>query len=461
MGNLLAASRQHKEKIILVFMGFFMFLAPYSVSGMYQKLTPVPSSVLVTFLTTGVLFLLFIVHFKERKQLHPLSLEHKAFLGSIYIPGVLAILAAFFNLTVMLSVHYVDYITKAMPNRIINLTLFFMLFYTFFKLVSFMNDKMLLSITRWYLYGVLIVTAIGIWQFLHFMFGYPMIDLNTRSFVHSVESNVLFNFRLTSVTDEPSYLVPFLIDAIVIGLVIYSSKKKYFLQVFIPCMFVLIFSFSVSGYANMALLLGFVVLVFLTTKVENKMKIFKYSLYAFIPILIIMVIQWDFVLQLLQPITGRFDTLFDVHRHSRLYMLVMPIAWLFDYSMVNSIFGFGPGSNWFLANTKFLYHQCPLSVTSNNIFIDLLFEHGIVGFIFITAMFVYVFYRLFRVRNEHKYFLYSLILWVHLAITSMYRSDFVSPRFWAVVIIIFIFVELGKRESGIRSLTYKKNEATN
>ncbi|TYS69866.1 hypothetical protein FZC76_06465 [Sutcliffiella horikoshii] len=452
MGYFLTALKQHKEKIILIFMGLFMFLAPYSVSGIYQRLTPVPSSVLATFLTTGVLFLLLLVHFKERKKLNPLSLEQKAFLGSIYIPGILAILAAFFNLTVMLSVHYVDYITQAMPNRIINLTLFLMLFYTFFKLISFLNDKMLMSITKWYLYGVLIVTAIGIWQFLHFMFGYPMIDLNTRSFVHSVDSNVLFNFRLTSITDEPSYLVPFLIDALIIGLVLYASKKKYFLLVFIPCMFVLIFSFSVSGYANMALLIGFIVVVFFTTKLENKRTILKYTLFGLIPVAIFAIIQWDFVLQLLQPITGRFDTLFDVHKHSRLYMLVMPIAWLFDFSWVNSVFGFGPGSYWFLAQTKFLHHQGPLSVTSNNIFIDLLFEHGIFGFLLIISMFIYVFYRLFKIRNEHKYFLYSLILWVHLAITSMYRSDFVSPRFWAIVIIIFIFVELGKRDRGMSTI---------
>jgi O-antigen ligase len=133
----------------------------------------------------------------------------------------------------------------------------------------------------------------------------------------------------------------------------------------------------------------------------------------------------------------------------------MPIAWLFDYSWVNSVFGFGPGSYGFLAQTKFLYHQGPLSVTSNNIFIDLLFEHGIFGFLFIVFMFLFVFYRLFKVRNEHRYFLYSLVLWVHLAVTSMYRSDFVSPRFWAIVIIVFIFVEIGKREIGKRPLPIK------
>jgi hypothetical protein len=455
MDYILTALRQHREKIILIIMGLFMFLAPYSVSGIYQKITPVPSSVLITFITTGVLFLIFISHFKERKQLNPISAEQKTFLGAFYVPGILAIFAALYNLTVMLSVHYVDYVIQSMPTRIINLSLYLMLFYFFFKLITFLNDKTLLSITRWYLFGVLIVAAIGIWQFLHFMIGYPMINLSTRSFVHSVDTNVLFNFRLTSITDEPSYLVPFLIDAIVIGLVVYSSKKKYFLQVLIPCLFVLIFSFSVSGYANMAILLGFACIVFLTTKVENKKKILRYFLYGLIPVLIIIFVKWDFFLLLLQPITGRFDTLFDIHHHSRLYMLIMPIAWLFDYSWVNSVFGFGPGSYGFLAQTKFLYHQGPLSVTSNNIFIDLLFEHGIFGFLFIVFMFLFVFYRLFKVRNEHRYFLYSLVLWVHLAVTSMYRSDFVSPRFWAIVIIVFIFVEIGKREIGKRPLPIK------
>ncbi|MGM0837619.1 MAG: O-antigen ligase family protein [Bacillota bacterium] len=451
MGYLLTASKQHKDKIILLAMGLFMFLAPFSVSGIYQKLTPVPSSVLVTFFTTCLVFFVFLLHIKEREKFEKLNREQRFYLSSIYLPAVLSVLAAFFNLTYMLSSQYVDYVMQSMPTRMINLTMYFVLFYSFFKLIRFLSEKTLLTITRFYLYGILVVVIVGIWQFLHFMIGYPMLDLNTRSFVHSVESDVLFNFRLTSLTDEPSYLVPFLIDAIVIGFVVYSKKTKYFLQVLIPSLFVLVFSFSVSGYANLMMLMAFVFVVLLTTKVENKKKIFLYSLYALIPLLLIALFKWDFVLQALQPILGRFDTLFDIQRHSRLYMLVMPIVWLFDYSIVNGIFGFGPGSYWFLNQTKFLYHQGPVSATSNNIYIDLLFEHGVFGFLFLISMFVFVFYRLFRQRNEHKYFLYALILWVHLGITAMYRADFASPRFWVMIIIIFIFMELGKRGIGKNS----------
>ncbi len=160
------------------------------------------------------------------------------------------------------------------------------------------------------------------------------------------------------------------------------------------------FSFSVSGYANFALIAGVLVLLLLTAKIKMKKSVMLYSLIGLGVLLVLAVGFWSFILELLMPVIGRFDSIFDIHQHSRLYMLVMPFVWLFDYSFVNSLFGFGPSSYDFLARTKFLYHQGALSGTSNNVFVDLLFEHGLVGFIAFTSAFIWILWRLFQRRKK-------------------------------------------------------------
>ncbi|MBP3950066.1 O-antigen ligase family protein [Bacillus suaedae] len=450
MAKLTDFLQSNLEKIILVLMAIFMFLAPFSVSRIYQTLLPAPTSVLVTFLSGfGLLFL--IVYFKyvskQSSLLNPLDKEQRAFVLALYIPGLIAILAGAYNLTVVLSSEYVEYFTASLPTRVINMLLFLILFVCFLKFISLLSNQTLESIAKAYVYGIFVIILFGIWQFLHFLIGYPMFTLDTRSFVHSVNSDVLFNFRLTSLTDEPSYLVPFLIDGLLIAFFFFKSKLRYFIQFFLPGMFVLIFSFAVSGYANLAMVIAFIVLILITARMPNKKKVFIYSCYGLIPLIIIGLFNTGLVMQFLSPILGRVETIFDIQHHSRLYMLVMPFFWLFDYSIINSIFGFGPGGYEFLNLTKFLHHRGSVAVTSNNVFIDILFEHGIFGFIVFTTMFVTIGVKLFLKRNENNYYLYAIILWFHLAVTSLYRSDFASPRFWAVIIIMFIIMELAKRRS--------------
>lgn len=94
------------------------------------------------------------------------------------------------------------------------------------------------------MYAIVVIQIVAIWQFIHFLTGYPILDFHTRSYVHSVESDVLFNFRLTSLLDEPSFLVPILMDGLILGFILYASKKKYIWQVLLPGLFVLVFFHS-------------------------------------------------------------------------------------------------------------------------------------------------------------------------------------------------------------------------
>jgi hypothetical protein len=448
MKKLIQFVKENNEKIILLTCAVYFFLAPFSVSRLYQKLLPLPlpMSVFISFLTCCIMVFVYIV--TKNKGFYFLRdfYDQKLFILSIYVPAGVSIFAAIYNLTVIRSVEYVQYFTHSLPTRLINMVLFLIIFVVFTKLLKRLTNEMLFKIANSYVLGVFVIYVVGIWQFLHFTLNFPMPDIHTRSFVHSVDEKVLFDFRLTSLVDEPSYLVPLVIDGLLIAFFLYGFTKKYIFRTLIPGLFVLIFSFSVSGYANILLIISFIAIVLLTTKINNKVKIIQFGLFSILLIAIFAIVAKDFLIEFLMPIIGRFDTLLDIHKHSRLYMTVMPFIWLFDYSFINAIFGFGPGAYDFLSLTKFLHHRGPVSTTSNNIYIDFLFEHGIFGAIFYLSVFLYIFYQYYKKRNVHSYYLYSLILLFHLAVTSMYRSDFVSPRFWVIILIITIFTELARRD---------------
>jgi len=438
---------ERKKQIIVAAMITFFFFAPYSVSNVIQKITPVPTSVLVSFLVASVLLLIFLLS-KPKNLFENIILEKKLIMISMFLIPIISVFAAFYNAGYMHSVEYLSYIKQSLPTRIINLGFFFIIFYVFNKNIQIISDNSLLRVTKAYLFSIFLIILFGIWQFLYFTAGIPILDVNTRSFVHSVEEDVLFNFRLTSFIDEPSYLVPLLIEALIIGFVVYSKKLKLFSVFFaLPALFVLFFSFSVSGFANLGLVVLFGAVVLFTTQIKNKRRLLLFVLVILAGLIIGGFIFQDTVHQLLMPIIGRFDTLFDIQQHSRLYQTVMPFFWLFDYSFVNALFGFGPGSYEFIHMTKFLHYEVPVSTTSNNMWVDLLFEYGIVGFLTFLVTFIYILFRFYKRRNENKYFLFSLILWFHLGITSLYRSDFAAPRFWAVIAIVWVLYELGVRRA--------------
>jgi O-antigen ligase len=445
---------RHYQTILVGAMALFFFFAPFSVASLINKITPVPTSVLVSFLVASALIVLYVVGRVQGELGEPLLLQKKFILVSLFLLPIVSIFAALYNLQVIRSVEYIAYVKESLPTRVINLSFFFIIFYVFNNKMKVISDKRLLFIVNSYLVSIFIIALFGIWQLLYYTAGIAMIELETRSFVHSVDEDVLFNFRLTSFVDEPSYLVPLLIDSLIIGLIVLKNRIKTFLFIVgIPSLIVLVFSFSVSGFANLALILLFSLVVFITLHVKNKKKILVSTIIMVVGLILAGFFFRNYLIDFLMPIIGRFDTLLDIHKHSRLYQTVMPFFWLFDYSIVNAIFGFGPGSYEFLQMTKFLHYEVPISVTSNNMWVDLLFEYGIVGVSAFMATYLYILFSFFKRRNQNRYFLFSLILWFHLGVTSIYRSDFASPRFWVIVMTVWILYELGNRVANKKEIS--------
>ncbi|WP_243388119.1 O-antigen ligase family protein [Bacillus kexueae] len=434
--------REKNVNIFYILILIFFALIPYSVSTMYQKILPVPTSVMISMIVSGsaVLFILF-----NKTAVKNMEFHHKVLLFFFYFPVLSATFSSFYNLSLLSSVEYVEYFKGSLTSRVVNYSIFFFIVYFIIQIRNTLTDNQIGAIIKTYVWSLLIMVIVGIWQLSYFLFDVPMFNLNTRSYVHSVSDDVLFNFRLTSFADEPSYLVPFMLDLIILGSLVFASLKRYLLFVFVPALTVLLFSFSVSGYANLALILFvFIALILLSN--------FKYKRKLLLGLLVIMgigmtvvLIKSDVFIKFAQPVIGRLDTIFDIEHHSRMYMYVMPFVWIFDHSIISAVFGYGPGSYEFLSLTKILPNTAPVSTTSNNMFVDLIFEHGIFGFLFLLIFITYYLFFLFKRRNINRYFFIANILFIHLVITSLYRGDFVTPRFWGLMIILVLLVEMGNR----------------
>lgn len=143
------------------------------------------------------------------------------------------------------------------------------------------------------------------------------------------------------------------------------------------------------------------------------------------------------------PIIDRSDTLFDVNTSTRAHQMIMPLYWINESSILNFLFGHGPGSFYYLHLTKDGLYGA-FQASSSNIITDFIYEYGTIGIlIFFTMFFKLLRNCLQNLRNRYE--IGALILFSHLLISSMYRTDFSTPRFWILFIIITLLMEIGGR----------------
>ena len=129
----------------------------------------------------------------------------------------------------------------------------------------------------------------------------------------------------------------------------------------------------------------------------------------------------------------------------------MPFTWFSDDGPIAAIFGHGPGAFALLGEMHRLPDGGPIHVTSNNIFTDLLYEQGIVGLILIVALFAILLVIGLRGRDHSQAYLAGAVLTVHLVTTSVFRADFMAPRFWVVLLCICTLYRIGHSEAPRRN----------
>lgn len=416
----------------------YCFLAPFSVSMWFNGLIPfIATSVLLSLILACVSLYTF-----KTNKIYDLQVlkESKTIIAYIFIPVLISSLFVIVNVLIMSSEKYMIYVRTKFIHRLINYFLYLNIFLAGNYLIINNTKKANIRIIQCYLIGISILVCIGIWQFLNFYFGVPIFEFNARTHIHGVKTtNLVFDKRLTSLASEPSYLVPFIIDGLIIGWALLDFKK-YLILIGIPYTFVLLFSFSSGGYVN---IIAIFVIIFLTPSLmRNKNKV-KVSITVLCLTIVSLIFFREKIFKFLYPFIGRLDKLFAL-KSGRVYSSVMPIIWIVEGSIFNILFGFGPGSYKYAALTKTLPNGKFVNETSNNLFGDLTFETGIIGLLAILFLFIYLLKISSKSFKKTRYKKTAFVLVNHLIISSMYRADFVTPRFWIVLTMIVLFIRLGE-----------------
>ena len=382
--------------------------------------------------------------FVERKIIK--DFFFKILIFGFFVPLFLSIIVSFFNINLLSENRdYINYFFKDSLGRKINILVFFLIFIGINSTIKNSNKYILKKILKSYILGVTIfISIVGLWQVLNKYFNIPMLfELNSRAHIHSAGTVANFlKIRLTGLANEPSYAAPYLIDVIILSYLFGYRKLLAF------NLFILLLTYSGGGYINLIFL--FILIFFHKGLARRKTKIFIIILSIFFLLLLISLNFYKF-LELFSPVLNRFSSdhdLFSIKYNIRSYMVVMPFVWIFlEGGFFPYLFGMGTGSFKYLSNTKFFYDGRSVHGTSNNLFSDFVYECGYIGLVLVIIMFFLLFKRLERnfKKNKNIYNKVNLILFFHLIVSSLYRADFLSSRFFLIISFIKILDLLGKK----------------
>lgn len=274
-----------------------------------------------------------------------------------------------------------------------------------------------------YFFGCMFLLVSAIWQAMDMYTSFPMaFPFHTRSYVHGAEDLSLdLKGRLTGYAAEPSYICPFIADGLLLSLYYIRDKstRVAIVSLFVGVMYL---TYSPSGYITIAVL-AMVWLFGFTRSRKGRM----WLLFALLSLFVLFLSIRD--TDAIQYINHRIN---DYEGTSRFNGIVGPIEHQFSYgSWTNILFGYGTkgmSSFYDLGNRDFVFG------TSNTLFADVLFDAGIIGLICYVVLFLLLFHRSIKCLSN-TYF--PLLLFVDLFVTSLYRADYASLRFVALIAIIY------------------------
>lgn len=346
-----------------------------------------------------------------------------------YLPMIVACLWALVKLGFVNNVFYYEYVSTSLISRMIHIGLFIIILCGAIQVCLRCSTAILRRLLLSYAWGIFILLGLmGLWQILHQTTGIWCPEIETRSDLYFASS--LGVSRITSFADEPSYLAPYLIDAMLVFL--YFKK-------FIPCILLgllLGFSLSFAGYVEVIILIV-AGLFFLNVKYLIRLAVF--GLLVVCVVLSFFPDLMDFFRILLDS-RKELQSGFSMEDTSRTYMLLQVISEFGNSDKVSMLIGNGPSSLNYLYNSSGGKMQF---VTSNNFYVDILYEGGIIGLSCYLLMLyiVYKYMSAFHI-SKNPQILIAVLFVLHLAISSTYRADYSSERYVSIFIVLCGFIRL-------------------
>lgn len=331
-----------------------------------------------------------------------------------------------------------------MYGRFFNLILYSILSW-FIVSLSFYNQNFFnpRKIAFFYAFGCFLLILTGYWQALSLYLGVGSFPFETRSMIHGVgKSEYEIEGRLTGVAAEPSYFVPFVLDFMILSLIIFKKNILKFLF-FCIAAFVLILSFSPSGYVSAIGSLTLAVLFI----ANFKSKKYIYLLSSMLMLLTIFLLTMVDKLRNINYVLGR---LYSISEDTRFLTIYEALNVFFSSNVLVILFGYGV-TNFKFASMHTNYSQFE---TSNNIFVDVLVELGLVGLFFIFFMFfkLYCLIRKSAISVMQRFVCYALFF--DLLVTGMVRADYATSRFFIIIALIFLLAKFDINNKGVYKYEY-------
>ncbi|WP_257125763.1 hypothetical protein, partial [Arcobacter porcinus] len=205
----------------------------------------------------GYLYLLKFYKFVDRRLIK--------FLIFFLIPSILGLISYFIGYYFESDIFNYDELNPF--GRIFNIFLMFS-FIIILHSYSIYNNHF--KVFNWYRFGVFILLITAVWQTISVYTGIIPFPFETRAHLHSTYGNEFsFSHRITGIAAEPSYFTMFTIDFIVLSLLLYVGKKRFFYVAL--ALLLMILSLSPSGY--LTLIFTFIAAYIFTNLIKIKKRI--------------------------------------------------------------------------------------------------------------------------------------------------------------------------------------------
>jgi len=455
------------QHIVFASLGIYFFLTPFSNSRFILSLTrPIPTSVLLTYSTAFVLISYYFCNWYTRIHFDKFL---KITVSTFFLSMFLSIAIVPFNIVnVEIPLYVKLYLSSEYPKRILQICFYFIVICFGWVFLRNFSERKLKGIIHCYFAGIFLLALIGFWQWLSFHFPVPYPDLETRSHVISSFGSEIFSFipgRVTSLSSEPAFFAPYILDGLILCFYLFLSKqsKRKILSVFfflLPLVWVLVFSYSTGGFISFVAMCALLVCIEFYKDFKIALKRLSVSRNRFLFGLIFLFSGPFWVVVARNVFGGHLFRLakyvVDYETSTRIWILVNPFVWVTESGYLSALLGFGPGAFAIIPTYKMRLSGEPAPNTSNNVYADIVFENGYIGLILFMVFILYLFFYGAKRYHFNESFRCGMLLTANLIITSLYRPDFMSPRFWVVVMIVFICYEIGDRQLQYRQQSQNK-----
>ena len=285
--------------------------------------------------------------------------------------------------------------------------------------------------------STVIFALLGVYQIVADKFSLPFLE--TRSLVYGTEYSIResLGFRLTSIAREPNFYSPILFESLCIAFA-YLNRTKFI--VFLLLTLFLMFKTLSTGVYMHAILFFFAIFVFSKINPVYKLGVSITFAVVFVAFIII-----NFDSLWFQYFLSKLDAeASGASLRSNVYGAVFSV--FTNASLPNLLFGHGLNSLSSFNDFSSEFQNLNFAI-SNNLYIDFLWDSGIVGLGSYLVCMLFVFRSLSLVRGVNKYGFSAFMMFVSLLISSLYRSEYTTTHFYWVLSNIVILFYLSNRES--------------